>query len=203
MTDFLDEFFEYKAQEISHFAEFLEESHHPLLIGIDGRCASGKTTFAGLLCAKLNCPVIHADDFFLRPEQRTEARYAEPGGNMDRERLEEVLEQVKQQKEVTFQRFDCKVMQMRDQITVPASEAVIVEGSYCLHPDLRKYYGLKIFLDVSPEDQMERLKKREPAEKVQMFQNQWIPLEEKYFASCGVQDVCDVTVNSSMKDTEF
>jgi hypothetical protein len=36
-----------------------------------------------------------------------------------------------------------------------------------------------------------------------MFQNQWIPLEEKYFASCGVQDVCDVTVNSSMKDTEF
>ena len=185
MTDFLDEFFEYKAQEISHFAEFLEESHHPLLIGIDGRCASGKTTFAGLLCAKLNCPVIHADDFFLRPEQRTEARYAEPGGNMDRERLEEVLEQVKQQKEVTFQRFDCKVMQMGDQITVPASEAVIVEGSYCLHPE------------------MERLKKREPAEKVQMFQNQWIPLEEKYFASCGVQDVCDVTVNSSMKDTEF
>ncbi len=203
MTDFLDEFFEYKAQDISHFAEFLEESHHPLLIGIDGRCASGKTVFAGLLSEKLHCPVIHADDFFLRPEQRTEARYAEPGGIIDRERLKEVLEQAKQGKEVSFQRFDCKAMQMKDQITVPASDAVIVEGSYCLHPDLRTYYDLKIFMDVSPEDQLERLKKREPEEKVQMFQDRWIPLEEKYFAACGVQEACAVTVNSSMKDTEF
>ena len=64
----------------------------PLIAAIDGRCASGKTTAAELLQKQFGWTVVHADDFFLRPEQRTPERYAEPGGNLDRERLrEEVL----------------------------------------------------------------------------------------------------------------
>lgn len=61
-------------------------------LAIDGPCGSGKTTLAALLTQLYDCPVFHADDFFLRPEQRTPERFAQPGGNLDRERLrEEVL----------------------------------------------------------------------------------------------------------------
>lgn len=61
-------------------------------LAIDGPCGSGKTTLAALLAQLYDCPVFHADDFFLRPEQRTPERFAQPGGNLDRERLrEEVL----------------------------------------------------------------------------------------------------------------
>ena len=56
-------------------------------VAIDGRCASGKTTLATALAVSLGATVFHADDFFLRPEQRTAERLSEPGGNMDRERL--------------------------------------------------------------------------------------------------------------------
>lgn len=36
-----------------------------------------------------------ADDFFLRPEQRTPERLAEPGGNLDRERMKsEVIDRL-------------------------------------------------------------------------------------------------------------
>ena len=34
------------------------------VVAIDGRCGSGKTTVAALLAARLDCTVLHADDFF-------------------------------------------------------------------------------------------------------------------------------------------
>ena len=58
------------------FSTILQEiqmnKKEPLLIAIDGRCASGKTTLASRIKEEINCNVIHMDYFFLRPEQRTE-----------------------------------------------------------------------------------------------------------------------------------
>ena len=54
-----------------------------VLVAIEGGSASGKTTLGELLQNVYGCPVFHMDDFFLRPEQRTEARFAQPGGNVD------------------------------------------------------------------------------------------------------------------------
>ena len=63
-----------------------------VFVAIDGPCTSGKTTFAAMLNRRFGGNVLHMDDFFLRPEQRTPERFAEPGGNVDRERFEtEVL----------------------------------------------------------------------------------------------------------------
>lgn len=58
-----------------------------ILVAIEGGSASGKTTLAALLGRIYDCQTFHMDDFFLRPEQRTAARLAEPGGNVDRERF--------------------------------------------------------------------------------------------------------------------
>ena len=58
-----------------------------IVLAIDGRCGAGKSTLADRLAAQWNGRVIRADDFFLRPEQRTPERLAEPGGNLDRERM--------------------------------------------------------------------------------------------------------------------
>ena len=40
-----------------------------LIVAIDGRCGSGKTTLAAELKRVYPCELIHTDDFFLRPEQ--------------------------------------------------------------------------------------------------------------------------------------
>ncbi len=70
----------------------LLQSESMLLVGIDGQCASGKTTLAGELSQRYDCNVFHMDDFFLRPEQRTPERMAQIGGNVDYERFQrEVL----------------------------------------------------------------------------------------------------------------
>ena len=41
-----------------------------VIVGIDGCCASGKTTLADKLSRSFDCNVFHMDDFFLRPGQR-------------------------------------------------------------------------------------------------------------------------------------
>jgi len=60
-----------------------------VIVAIDGKCTSGKTTLASKLTQIYDCNVFHMDDFFLRPEQRTPERFAEVGGNVDYERLQE------------------------------------------------------------------------------------------------------------------
>ena len=71
------------------------------VIAIEGGSASGKTTLGALLETLYDCTVFHMDDFFLRPEQRTPERYAEVGGNIDRERfLEEVLIPLRQKETI-------------------------------------------------------------------------------------------------------
>ena len=44
----------------------------PVLLGIDGRCGSGKTTLANWLAQQLHCPVLHTDDFYLPLSARCE-----------------------------------------------------------------------------------------------------------------------------------
>lgn len=51
---------------------FTEREH--VFVAIDGPCASGKTTLAALLQRRFDGNVLHMDDFFLRPEQRTPER---------------------------------------------------------------------------------------------------------------------------------
>ena len=158
------------------------------IVAVEGRCAAGKTTLAARLSAQLDAQVLHMDDFFLRPEQRTPERYAEAGGNVDRERVYEVLKQVKEGKAVSFRSFDCGEMELADEKEIHA-QRVIVEGSYAMHPELREFYDLSIFLTVPYEKQLERLERRNP-ERLQMFIDRWIPLEEAYFKELKVEEAC-------------
>ena len=54
----------------------------PLLITIDGPCASGKTTLAGKLSAALSCDVLHTDDFVVPHARKTAERLSVPGGTV-------------------------------------------------------------------------------------------------------------------------
>lgn len=163
-----------------------------LVVAIDGRCASGKTTLANELQNILACNVFHMDDFFLRPEQRTNERYAEPGGNVDRERFrEEVLLPLLEHRSFAYRPFDCHALALRDFVAVEPKAAAIVEGTYSCHPMLWDSYDLHIFLSVTSGKQMERVKRRN-GENEAMFRERWIPLEERYFEAYAVEERCEL-----------
>lgn len=170
----------------------------PLIIGIDGRCAAGKTTLAAKLQAEIDCAVFHMDDFFLRPEQRTEKRLQAAGENVDHERfLEEVMLPLKSgENPIVYRPYDCKKQALRGEIDLQTAAVNIVEGSYSLHPSLWEFYDLRIFLTVDPEEQMRRIIRRGGREGAEIFRSRWIPLEEKYFAAFGIASRCDVLMET-------
>ena len=170
-------------------------SHRPALLAIDGRCGSGKSTLGEKLAAEWDAALFHMDDFYLQPHQRTVERLSEPGGNVDRERfLSEVLLPLQAGSPVNYRRFDCGTFTFEPGRLIEPKAIAIVEGSYACHPLLRSYYDLKIFLDIDPETQLERIGKRNGPEALKRFQSIWIPLEETYFKECRIPDCCDYII---------
>ena len=162
-----------------------------VILALDGPCASGKTTLAGEMGRKFGWSVVHMDDFFLRPEQRTPERYALPGGNVDHERfLAEVLEPLRTGLPVRYRPFDCRTMELSGPVELPPAQFTLVEGAYSCHPSLWDFYDLHLFLPVNPEVQRSRILLRN-GDRAGSFFDRWIPLERAYFAAYDLPDRCD------------
>ncbi len=163
-----------------------------VILAIDGGAGSGKSTLAQLLTTVYGCSVLHMDDFFLQPHQRTAERLATPGGNVDYERFfEEVLQPLREGRDFLYRPFDCGAMALTEGTTVTPAPLTVVEGSYSLHPRLRAMYDGAVFLRIDEATQRRRILTRN-GPLAHRFFTEWIPLEETYFAQCGVEAACDL-----------
>lgn len=175
----------------------LDATQEPILVAVDGRCASGKTWFAQRLSELLPCAVFHMDDFFLPPEMRTTERLSQPGGNVHYERAaEELFAPLSRGETVAYERFNCQIGAMEAREAVAFHRLSVVEGSYSHHPALAEYPTLRIFFTVDLAIQLQRLERRAP-EKLEAFKTRWIPLEENYFTALDIQSKADVVVDTS------
>lgn len=161
------------------------------VLSIDGPCASGKTTIGKILSSFLECPCIHMDDYFLQANQRTAQRLEEPGGNIDYERFhQEINDAWNQNQPIHMRSYDCSSQTLRREVIVEKSPILIIEGSYANHPYLDDMQAFKIFMDIEPSIQKERLQKRSP-DKFVDFIEKWIPMEEKYFHAFSIKEKSD------------
>lgn len=166
-------------------------------VAIDGRCASGKTTLARMLKNLYDCNIFHADDFFLRPEQRTEKRLSEPGGNFDFERFyEEIINGISKGSGFSYRPFDCEVMALSDEIKVKKKKLNIIEGAYCMHPGTGDVYDIRVFVDIKKNAQIKRIIKRNAPILHDRFFNEWIPMEETYIEMMDIKSKCDIVFDS-------
>jgi len=171
--------------------EVLQE-RDTLLLAIDGRCGSGKTTLAARLREIMQCQVIHMDHFFPRLAQRTPERLSEPGGNVDRERfLEEVMVPLKRREVFSYCPYDPRKHEMAAAIQIEPGNVVIIEGSYSCHPALFDHYDMRIFLTVDEPERLRRIKHRNGEAVLIQFQEKWIPMEERYFSVYNIEERCD------------
>lgn len=176
----------------------LIDKNKPLIIAIDGRCTSGKSSLGKLLGQVLDCNIFHMDDFFLPFEMKTRERLSQPGGNVHYERFEEeVLIALKNGKDVTYRPYSCYRCALDEPINIGFKNINIIEGSYSFHPTLQEAYDYKIFLTVDPKVQKERILKRNGEEGLQNFVNKWIPMEEYYFSSLNIRKQCDIVFDTS------
>ena len=174
----------------------LKKEKRRVTIVIDGRCGSGKSTCADYIAEVLKCPVIRADDFFLPPEKRTAERLSQAGGNINYEYFKEtVADAVKENRIVKYRPFDCHAMAFREEISFPESDFLVVEGSYSHHPYFGSYGDIRVFSDIAPDFQKERIEERNGDFAVNFF-TRWIPMEEKYFSAYNIKEKAEIIIKA-------
>lgn len=175
--------------------DLLLERNEPVVVAIDGSCTAGKTTLATKLKQQYDCNVIHMDDFFLRPQQRTAERLGETGGNVDYERFRaEVLEPLGQGKAFSYRPYDCSTGTLKEPVEVTPKQLTIVEGTYSQHPYFGDVYDLRLFLQISPELRQQRILQR-PAFLHRRFFEEWIPMEQQYFKAFSIGEKSDLALD--------
>ena len=171
----------------------------PLVLALDGRCGSGKTTLANALAQQFPAStVLRTDDFYLPPAQRIRGWEKTPCANMDIARLrDEALRPAYAGQPVQYRVYSC-----REGAYLPARELapqplVILEGSYSHYPLLTGYETLRVFVTCSKEEQTRRLQARE-GERYANFAARWVPLEEGYFAQYHIAETADFVVDTTL-----
>ena len=160
-----------------------------VLVTVDGPCASGKTTLAGMLAEALEAPVLHTDDYVVPHAAKTPQRLAIPGGNCDWERLtKEVLLPWLLGEEAEIRRYDCGADCLLPPEVLPPVPLLLLEGSYVNLPAIRACADVRLFVDAPGPVRMARLARRESPESLARFHARWIPLEEAYFRAYGLPD---------------
>ena len=161
-------------------------------ISIDGPCGSGKSTLGALVREIYDAALIPMDDFFLPPELQTPERRAEPGGNVHYERFYREVSSIPRDAAIDYRPYNCAVQTIGAPVHIEPKPLMIVEGSYSQHPSLRDGYDLRIVLGISPEEQSARILRRNGPKMHRRFIEEWIPLENKYFADCQVREHADL-----------
>ncbi|WP_084496201.1 ECF transporter S component [Lacrimispora indolis] len=170
--------------------KLLKSNKDNLIIAIDGKCASGKTTLAYYLQSVYDCNLFHMDDFFLREEQKTEERVNEIGGNVDYERFKtEVMNKLLKKQDVKYKKYSCDNKSIGKSSEIMKHKRLnIVEGTYSQHPYLGDVYDLKIFMDIDDNSQIDNIRKRNGKEKLKRFISEWIPKENAYFSNYVIKE---------------
>ena len=104
----------------------------PVVLALDGRCGSGKTTMAAALAEQFpDSIVLHTDDFYLPPADRVPGWEQTPCANMDLARLrDEVLAPACAGKPVLYRAYSCREGAYLPVQQLAAQPLVILEGSY-------------------------------------------------------------------------
>lgn len=169
----------------------------PILIALDGRCGSGKTTLASQLAEAFPGSVtVHTDDYYLPPADRVPGWEKIPCANMDLRRLRaEVLEPARAGRSFAYKAYSCREGAYLPPVACAPAQLVLVEGSYSHHPALAACYDLRIFVTCSKAEQSRRLQAREGA-RYAAFVERWIPLEEGYFAKYAIPQSADLILDT-------
>ena len=183
--------------------ELLEKNNY-VIIFIDGFATSGKTSLAlNELKEKYNLvdkiDIIHIDDFYL-PKSNKDNIFNNLdkidiylNGNIDYFRFNnEVsnnLNKLLKSKTISsfkYGIFSCKEQKISEEIIVDIknkSRLTIIEGTYSFSRNINLNSDLDIFLILTKEEELERLKIRENESNYNNFLNIWMKLERNYFSS--------------------
>lgn len=152
----------------------------PILIGIDGRPGSGKTTLATKL--EQEAQAIYLDEFFIPrrewPQDRT------PRFPFFYFRYQEFVDGIKGLavgKPFTYYAYDCEVdAPSKKATTITPEGIIIIEGVSVLNTELAPLYFKKIWVDSDRMTEMAAIEAREKGTNLDLWKTIYLPSTEIY-----------------------
>lgn len=167
----------------------LPRKQKTLLIAIDGRGGSGKSTLSKQLKQALkDVTIVHLDDF------------AYPETPRDR-LLKQVILPIKANEIAKYQRYDWGTKQLAEWHEIIPGGIVIIEGVSTLHNVLNEYFDFRIWIECPPEVGFQRGLHRDKsvykADTTNEWLNKWMPEEKKYVEEHKPQEKADYIVDGT------
>ena len=186
-------------QQLESAIRSLLEKKSRVIVAIDGMAASGKTTLASRLAQRFSsCAVVHMDDFTVPFEDRYPGYFEKTLSNADTARFErEVLSPLAGGRSAVYRPYRCHpVPGFGEPVEIAKDCAVIiVEGAYCLHPDLWDRYDLRALMTVSGNTQRARILARNGEAQLDRFLSMWIPMEHAHISARNLHARCDLILS--------
>ena len=179
------------------------KTKRPLLVAIDGRSGTGKSTFTNQLERQIKCIVVRGDDFYSggsleewnRRTPREEAELC-----IDWQRLKEkaLLPLLSGQK-TEWHPFNWKTMQgfSNDIVCKNPRDIILLDGAYSTRPELLDLIDITVLITCREDLRRERLLQREGEEFVSEWHSVWNEAEKYYYSEVRTPDMFDLVVDTS------
>lgn len=205
---------------ITHLADVILhlQKRAPLLVGIDGVDASGKTTLANELAEELkqsDREIIRASiDGFHNPKhiRYGKGKNSPEGYYEDSFNIEALCQVLLDPLRSGTRRYQTAIFDYRidSAVSVPVqlskeNSILLMEGIFLFRPELVKYWDVKIFLDVPFTITVQRAIKRaaerahigNEQEIIDAYQKRYIPGQEIYFAQAHPKEQANIIIDNS------
>lgn len=191
-------------RELAHRIISLPQKHRQRLIAIDGGGGAGKTTFAACLQKEIpgSC-VVKIDDFYLPPQLRTPVVFVDViNPNFGWDRLHKlVFEAVKNDQDISYQLYNFDQGTLSGEVKrIPRGATVIVEGVWSMQTAFLDFYDYCIWLEAPAAIRLERGVSREGEEMRQVWEQEWIPIDEHYQKTQEPQHKANCIIDSAGSD---
>lgn len=172
----------------------------PMLVALDGRSGTGKSTITVALAELVGGVAVSADDFWAGGEDalwhaRTPAQRVADGIDWRRLRRE-VLEPLRDNQPARYRPFDFQAgCGLGAPVYVPSTPVIVVDGAYCARPELRDLIDLTVLVVLDDAERRRRLLAREGDAFMTAWHRLWDPAEQLYFTEICPPQRFDVVLD--------
>ncbi len=173
------------------------ESEGFCLIGCDGLCGAGKTTFAKDLrryftIQNIQCVVIHLDNFI--KEKKYRSIYATLHDYDILRVKKELLLPLRDGQVTNFRLYDWDSDSFKDSISLKPKDIIIVEGVNSCDKEIKKFFDICIFINTKKELREKRVALRGDFTKEEF--RHWSKSEKDLFNNRDIEKYYDFVYNS-------